>query len=490
MMKICKIEKLPDKRDVYSIYSSETGNYVTDGVVSKNCGLMDEVDFFPKTKNVMGLYTQIRRRINSRFMYRGRVDGKLVLLSSKKSTSDFLENYIEKTRRSPDRRSSMYLVSKAIWEVKPEAYPEKRFPVAVGNKYLASLVLNDNDDLSMYIDKGYKIIYVPESLRLNFEDDIITSLADYAGIAMDHNQSFISPARVKDCVQEGKPNPWDREILEIGETSTSNLYDFFDPSKIDPIYKRKKLYIHVDTAISGDLMGLSACVIDEDIVVMEIPGITKAKKLRRLIGIPIFYIALKALDNDKLPFYKVKEFISYLSAAGFNVERVSSDSFQSFSLLQDIRMLGYKTVVISMDRTMEPYLAVKSAIHENRLQLYHHELLESELENLIEDKLTRKVDHPSDGSKDLSDAVGGSYYNAFTSEEGQKILTSMEFDYYALLDEEMTEEKRKLLELSLRELEKSSGSTDLQHRSDIKEVSNLDKLFDTSHLEDEDDYDY
>lgn len=237
-------------------------------------------------------------------------------------------------------------------------------------------------------------------------------------------------------------------------------------------------------------MGLSACVIDEDIVVMEIPGITKAKKLRRLIGIPIFYIALKALDNDKLPFYKVKEFISYLSAAGFNVERVSSDSFQSFSLLQDIRMLGYKTVVISMDRTMEPYLAVKSAIHENRLQLYPHELLESELENLIEDKLTRKVDHPSDGSKDLSDAVGGSYYNAFTSEEGQKILTSMEFDYYALLDEEMTEEKRKLLELSLRELEKSSGSTDLQHRSGIKEVSNLDKLFDTSHLEDEDDYDY
>lgn len=66
----------------------------------------------------------------------------------------------------------------------------------------------------------------------------------------------------------------------------------------------------------------------------------------------------------------------------------------------------------SIDRTDEYYLTLVRLIYEERIYLYNYKIFENELFDLIHDRAKRKVDHPIEGSKDVSDAVSGAVANA------------------------------------------------------------------------------
>lgn len=83
-----------------------------------------------------------------------------------------------------------------------------------------------------------------------------------------------------------------------------------------------------------------------------------------------------------------------------------------------LKSKGYEYEAVSVDRVdtdriCKPYLTLKNAIYEERLQLYATKLLKEELIGL-ERNNNGRIDHGPSGinSKDVADALCGAIYNA------------------------------------------------------------------------------
>jgi hypothetical protein len=73
---------------------------------------------------------------------------------------------------------------------------------------------------------------------------------------------------------------------------------------------------------------------------------------------------------------------------------------------------------ISLDRTPDGYVALHTAILEERIDLLDSKLLQDELIHLQRDLVTGRLDHPIGGSKDLDDATAGWVWNAIQKNPG------------------------------------------------------------------------
>lgn len=89
---------------------------------------------------------------------------------------------------------------------------------------------------------------------------------------------------------------------------------------------------------------------------------------------------------------------------------VSHNSVDSKQILQNE---GFESEVLSMDRTPDPYLTMKSAIIENRITRYEYPLLETELCNLqlVYEGNKIYIEKPQNGSKDISDSFAAVVYH-------------------------------------------------------------------------------
>lgn len=83
----------------------------------------------------------------------------------------------------------------------------------------------------------------------------------------------------------------------------------------------------------------------------------------------------------------------------------------SADMQQILKSKGINTEYVSADRTLEPYMTLKTVINMKRLDIYKYPPLEHELKQLELVK-GKKVDHPKSGSKDLADALSCSIYTA------------------------------------------------------------------------------
>lgn len=97
-----------------------------------------------------------------------------------------------------------------------------------------------------------------------------------------------------------------------------------------------------------------------------------------------------------------------------NIKGVSTDSFQSVETGQTLKAKGYNYQMISVDRTdpsshiCRPYQYFKTAIYEQRVEMFQQNELITEITELERNVNTGKVDHPDGGRKDVCDAVCGS----------------------------------------------------------------------------------
>lgn len=132
---------------------------------------------------------------------------------------------------------------------------------------------------------------------------------------------------------------------------------------------------------------------------------TKLRKNHKVLRIEILNIEDEVWDIE------VEGTHNFATSAGVFVH----NSVDSRQILED---KGYETDLLSVDRTTEAYDTLKELLHTNRLDYYHFETFEKEYEclELIKGK---KVDHPSEGSKDVSDAVAGVCLNVINAEEDE-----------------------------------------------------------------------
>lgn len=363
--------------------------------------------------------------MKTRFTYKGKNPGLIILGSSKRSEKSFLETHI-RMKQETDNDNTL-IVDEPVWNVRPaEEYSGKRFNVALGNKFLPSLVIKDNvTDFSTYVDKGYRILEVPVEYKEKFLEDIDRALCDYAGISSSELSTYISGERWTQIKSESYINPFVQDILEIGngKEDTLQYYNFFDLTKLDLNLKSKPLYIHLDMSLTGDKTGIAGV------------WITGKKPNGDLLYQLAFSVSIKAPKGSQVSFEKNRQFIYWLKEQGFRIRGVSSDTYQSADLGQTLTAKGYAYTVISVDRVdtdhiCKPYQYFKNTIYEERLKIYYKcDLLTGEVVALERNINTGRVDHPANGSKDACDAVCGAVWNAsknaeqFAFEYGEDIET-------------------------------------------------------------------
>lgn len=366
----------------------------------------------------------------TRFVFKGKNPTLLCLASSKRSDKSFLEEHI-KTKLSSEPDNVM-IIDEPVWKVKPKGtYSDETFNLAVGNKFLVSQILKDDDNIEDYILKGYNVIQVPLSLKAQFIDNMDRALCDFAGISSSELSKYISGVAVKDCLDLTSINPFSKEIIEVGNAKddTAQYSDFFDLSKIPQSMKGKPLFIHLDMSVSGDKTGIAGVWIKGKKPTVEgNPGKDLFFKLA-------FAVSIKAPKGRQISFEKNRNFIRWLKEQGFRIKEITSDTFQSYDLQQQLSAEGFNCSILSVDRVesesrvCKPYQYLKNVLYEQRIELFSDKLLEQELVNLERNVNTGKVDHPENQSKDQADALCGAVFTA------SKYAEEFAYDYGETLDD-------------------------------------------------------
>lgn len=283
--------------------------------------------------------------MKTRFIHKGKNPTLLVLASSKRSEKSFLEEHMKKKLAS--EKENVLIVDEPVWNVKPKGtYSERTFKVALGNKFLMSRVLQDNEDTEIYWRQGYKILEIPIDFRADFLDDIDRALCDFAGISSSELSKYISGQAVNDCLTS-RENPFARDVLEIGNAPDDRMqyYNFFDKEKIPTQWRSKPLYIHLDMSISGDKTGIAGVF-----AIGKKPSKDPNDQSKDMYYGLGFNVSIKAPKGRQVSFEKNRKFIYWLKEQGYNIKGISTDTFQSYDTGQQLTALGYPYKQISVDR--------------------------------------------------------------------------------------------------------------------------------------------
>lgn len=354
--------------------------------------------------------------MKTRFIHSGKNPTLLVVASSKKSDQAFMESYIREL--SQDGGDNVKVIDKPVWEVKPKGtYSDKTFLVGLGNKFLDNIVIprEDYNNLNYYLEKGYNILEMPVDFEKDARNDLNRVLCDYAGISSFASNKFMSAGRVSEIVDKTLKNPFP-DVIECGNDDNTQYKDWFDMTKVPKEYLGKPLFIHLDMSLSGDKTGIAGVwIIGKKPTSDGNPG-------KDLMFRPAFSTSIKAPRGRQISFEKNRAFIRWLKEQGFRIREITSDTFQSADLQQQMIAEGFTCSILSVDRVdkgdgekvgiCKPYHYLRNTIYEKRIILYETELLYNELVQLEINNNNGKVDHPDKGSKDQADAICGAVYTA------------------------------------------------------------------------------
>lgn len=407
-------------------------------VCSHNCliaSLEDEVNFSAMTtdveknkKRMLDIISKVDARMKSRFLRTRNGKPYLptlnIVISSKDSEQSFLETFID-TKRKNESKTTL-IVDEAQWVVDSRKDNEIKFPVAIGNKYLANELLPENSSeelLREYRAKGYSILMVPIGYLENFKDNVDKSLTEIAGISTQSAIKYISGMRWNEIKVDSYENPFTKEIIEVGTGKEDKLQysDFFDLTKVSSEMKSKPLYIHLDMSKGsggkGDKTGIAGVY-----AVGKKPKIEGEEDSKEMFYKIAFSVSVKAPQGQEISFDKNRTFIRWLRSQGFNIKGVSADTYNSGQIKQQLIADGFNFMDISVDRVDTqtkqclPYAYFKSTLYDRRLEVYrkNSDFLTEEVIGL--ERLSNgKIEHPdagTKGSKDCVDSVVGALWHA------------------------------------------------------------------------------
>ena len=367
------------------------------------------------------MISQIDARMISRFGKGTFLPTMNIIASSKDSEQAFMESYIE-TKRQNESKTTL-IIDEPQWVVRNDkGSPDDpgSFYVAIGNKFLAHELLPvgiPEEEVDRYREKGYRLLKVPPIYREAFEDNLDLALTDNAGISTSSSIKYISGIRLNQAKDETYQNPFTKDIIEVGNSPDDYLQyaNFFDLSRVNPTDMSRPLFIHLDMSTGGQGNGDKTGIAGVWITGKRNTGANDASK--ELEFKLAFSVSVKAPKGYQISFEKNRTFIRWLKDRGFAVKGVSSDTYQSAQIQQQLKADGFHTKIISVDRVdsdrvCKPYAFLKSALYERHIKLYKKcDLLTEELTSL-ERLSDGHIDHPKNFSKDQADAVCGATYLA------------------------------------------------------------------------------
>ena len=365
--------------------------------------MTDDVD--KKKKKQLRLITQVDARMQSRFMKGTRLPTLNIIASSKDQEHAFLESYIELKKKNESKTT--LIVDEPQWVIRTDKDSPEKFYVAVGNKFLASEVLPKDAPESLinsYRDKGYQMLKVPIGYYENFKDNVELALTDIAGISTVSALKYISGQRWNEAKVDSYLNPFTRDVITVGNAADDRAQygDFFDLSRVPKDCMAKPLYVHLDLSKSGDKTGIAGVWAMGK---SQSGDGNEAESMRYRVA---FSVSVQAPKGYEISFDKARNFIRWLRSMGFSVKSVTSDTYQSVQILQQLKADGFKADTLSVDRLealdgskhriCKPYAYFKATLYEGRLQVYRKcDLLTEEIIGL-EREPDGHINHPENGA--------------------------------------------------------------------------------------------
>jgi hypothetical protein len=357
-------------------------------------GTMSEISFFIdrgfSQEFVMRIFNDLKNRIYSRFKTK---DGKInywarsILDSSPNDLENAIDRYIW---GEAHKDSTNFIIKGSMWDFRPDEFDmSKLFPIFKGDASRQPKIVSTEQ--SNQYDSS-EIIFVPEELKQRFEDDLVKSLKDLAGI----------PAG-----KQGKLIPNKEIIEEMFIPSLKNNYSYIEaPHYLPPEkliwnsvweiffiqhgdryefwrYPQAVRFISLDQSITGDTTGFSMVHKETDSKGSEI----------FVVDMTLAVVPNKSRINlDSL----VEFVLDLLRIGGIRIGAVSFDRFESESGKQKLLRHGIEVDSLSVDTSTGPYMGLVALMNTHRVKVGRNIFLKNNLKSLIMSKTKTgrpKVDH-------------------------------------------------------------------------------------------------
>lgn len=341
------------------------------------------------------------KRFSSRFEMFSRYFGFIIVDTSSQDDSSISDEFIQNNPFG-DRVHVIYtnrwLVRKHLNYYGRKGY----FKCFTGDSTHEPFIVDERNGRIVTSDMDEdRVIDVPMELLPDFKFDLITSLQDIAGISVSASDRFFrDTTKWKECFDLPSFHP-DVVKFDFFDITDKMIYRF--DRSIRTIPRDKIIFIRYDIGVTGDNTGLAISYFDKWKIY---DGTTKMP----IIIVPLA-VGINRYDGQETPISHLEEFIYDLND-NFEIGDFSADQFASRQLLQDLTMRRIPNRYLSVDRTDEAAVYVKSLASRGLLHIEDNKLLMKEGCELRRVGLN-KVDHPSTGSKDIFDAVDGCVFDLY-----------------------------------------------------------------------------
>lgn len=180
--------------------------------------------------------------------------------------------------------------------------------------------------------------------------------------------------------------------------------------------------LHADLAVQGDRAGIAMAHVvaynehetlteDDQGAVHTIREVRPHVKVDFVIG---FEADISADPPREIQIRWARQLCFELVRRGFNIRRVTFDSFQSTDSMQILEAKGIETDKVSTDLSEDPWRNLRDLIYEGRVAIPRPAIIDPQdpPPYLLRDELLSlsrlpngRIDHPAEGSKDLADAL-------------------------------------------------------------------------------------
>jgi len=395
-------------------------NFMPRSARNKRSGGVDPLQHYDHAEV---LYNAIKRRMKSRFQTQGvKLPGMLFVVSSKNTRDDFTSRRIKESINDPH----VFCSDRALWEAKPEGtYCDEVFHVVAGNETTPSRILEEHEDpeeVEGQLPEDVVLIRVPADFRIDFERDMEGAIRDIAGVStvaispyIQRREKIVEAVDTREhpfSVLEYDPSKggeflWDKLIERVRERD----YNGIDVTKLRPLRNPTAArHVHIDPSQRNDATGFCMSHIGgfKGVVRRSEDG----QQYTENAPVYIVDIILRIVPpiGGEIVLGDVRRLVYDLSAHGFTITSVSIDSWQSVDSIQQLAAKGYNSQLLSVDKKIDPYDNLKTALYEGRVYYYEYPRLLKELREVEHDRVANKVDHPAKGSKDLADSLAGCLY--------------------------------------------------------------------------------
>lgn len=357
------------------------------------CVILDEISGFAientsghdQAKTAGAIYDMYRASVDSRFPD----FGKLILLSFPRYKNDFIQQRYNAVVADKDTviREHEFVINE-----EEDAFDEKnRFSIQWEEDHINAYKVPRVFALrrpTWEVNPTRKIT----DFKIQFLTNPTDALSRFACMPPDAVDAFFpSREKVDLCFNQN----------QIALDDSGRFAEWFVPDD-DKMY-----FMHVDLAQKHDHCAVALAHVEKWVKTHTINDID--------IVVPVVVVdAVRwwtPTADKPVDFTDVKNYILDVRNRGFRIKKVTFDRWNSFDIMNELRAFGINTETLSVAK--KHYEDMKMLVSEERIVGPSIDLLKDELVQL---RIIRdKVDHPRKGSKDLSDAVCGSIYNAIAN---------------------------------------------------------------------------